>query len=69
MRMILLEHAETHLVEAKMALYHARRAAEAQLSEMAASYSNSAAMHRRAYAHRMEQSRIGQCAKQKLRRG
>jgi len=57
MRTLLIEHAETHLVEAKMALYHARRAAEAQLSEMAASYSNSAAMHRRAYAHRMQQVR------------
>ncbi len=56
MRMILIEHAETHLVEAKMALHNAHRAAEAQLSEMAASYSNSAAMHRRAYARRMRQA-------------
>jgi hypothetical protein len=52
-----MEHAETHLLAAKMALHNAKRAAEAQLSEMAASYSNSAAMHRRAYAHRLQQAR------------
>ena len=57
MRTLLIEHAETHLVEAKMALYHARRAAEAQLSEMAASYSNQASRHRSAYVYRMEQAR------------
>jgi len=57
MRTLLMEHAETHLLAAKMALHNAKRAAEAQLSEMAASYSNSAAMHRRAYVYRMEQAR------------
>jgi len=57
MRTLLMEHAETHLLAAKMALHNAKRAAEAQLSEMAASYSNSAAMHRSAYVYRMEQAR------------